>query len=46
MRSFSTKPTDYTSYGELSKNGSAKRSMVPKGPDEAQFEAWLFREQR
>lgn len=46
VRSLSTQPTDHTSYRMLSKKWNTKRSMVPKGLDEAQFEAWLFREQR
>lgn len=46
MKALSTKPTEHMSYGLLSKKWNTTRKMVPKGLDEAQFEAWLFREQR
>lgn len=46
MKALSTKPTEHMSYGLLSKKWNTTRNMVPKGLDEAQFEAWLFREQR
>lgn len=46
MRSLSAKPAEHMSYGLLSKKWNTTRKMVPKGLDEAQFEAWLFREQR
>lgn len=39
-------PTAHLSYGTLSMGWETTMSMVPNGIDEAQFEAWLFREQR
>ncbi|KAL1865026.1 hypothetical protein Daus18300_007373 [Diaporthe australafricana] len=44
MKSLSLKPTDHTSYGACSMKWRLKKNMVPKGVDETQFEAWLFRE--
>lgn len=46
MKALSMKPTSHTSYGLLSKKWNTTRKMVPKGLDDAQFEAWLFRQQR
>lgn len=44
-KSLSTKPSSHRSYGACSMKWKTKRSMVPKGLDEAQLEAWLFRNQ-
>lgn len=46
MRSLSAKPAGHMGYGLLSKEWNTTRKMVPKGLDEAQFEGWLFRDQR
>lgn len=46
MKSLSLAPTDHMSYGSYSVEWELDRNMVPKGVDEAQFEAWLFKEQR
>lgn len=46
MRELAAKPAGHMSCGMLSLKWKTTRKMVPKGLDEAQFEAWLFREQR
>lgn len=45
VKSLSTKPSSHQSYGLCSMKWKTKKSMVPKGLDEAQLEAWLFRNQ-
>ncbi|KAI3390900.1 hypothetical protein diail_8429 [Diaporthe ilicicola] len=44
VKSLSLRPTDHLRYGLCSMKWKSRTSMVPKGLDEAQFEAWLFRE--
>lgn len=46
MKLISAKPASHMSHAMLSKKWNTTKKMVPKGLDEAQFEAWLFREQR
>lgn len=46
VKSLSMKPADHQSYGMCSTKWKTKRSMVPKGLAKAEFEAWLFRDQR
>lgn len=46
VKSLSLKPTDHMSYGSCSMKWKTKKSMIPQGLDESQFEAWLFRRQR
>ncbi|KAJ0107043.1 SET domain-containing protein 5 [Diaporthe amygdali] len=41
----SLKPTDHMSYGLYSTKWITEKSMVPKDLNEAQFVAWLFREE-
>lgn len=46
MRELAARPAGHMSCSMLSSKWKTTRKMVPKGLDEAQFEAWLFREQR
>jgi hypothetical protein len=46
MKSLTMKPADHQSYSVCSMKWNSKKSRVPKGLDESQFEAWLFRDQR
>lgn len=46
MKSLSTTPAGHIGYSVFSRKWKTAKSMIPNGLDEAQFEAWLFREQR
>ncbi|KAG8167141.1 hypothetical protein KVR01_002830 [Diaporthe batatas] len=46
MKSFSRKPSLHENHAKASTDWKTKKSMVPRGLDEAQFEVWLFRDRR
>ncbi|POS79201.1 hypothetical protein DHEL01_v202391 [Diaporthe helianthi] len=46
VKALSVRPSSHQSYGLCSMKWKRTKSMVPKGLDEAQFEAWLFRDGR